>query len=301
MRSPEIPLVHALAWIVGSVLLVSGGAHALIQKGWRPHFKKQQQTSNDYLSVLIQTGPQKEALKTQYLAELLGLSADRPVRAEEFDCSVAITRLQACPVIARADVKIVPLEQEDPATQKAVYVDYTIRQPIAWLSDYENVVVDRMGYPFPLKPFFSPKVLPEFYLGLHGSLLWNGSIENPLMTLAFEIWEFLIRSSLHELCTIQRIDVSHAYAPSYGQREVVIILEDVLIRFQKGKEVVHTFPKILRLSTKSYAQELMNYLSLRETLLAKEKQEILDLKSPQAPPKVLDFRVPNLAFIPQSP
>lgn len=288
-----MPLVQALAWIVGSVLIVSGGAHAWIQKGWRPQLPKQKEVTPDYLSVLIQTGPQKEALKTQYLAELLGLSADRPVRAQEFDCLTAISRLQECPLIARADVKIVPLQQEDPVAQKAVYVDYTIRQPIAWLSDYENVVVDRMGYPFPLKPFFSPKVLPEFYLNLQDPLHWNKAIENPLMTLAFEIWEFLIRSSIHELCTIKRIDVSRAYAASYGQREIVIILEDALTQFQKGKEVVHIFPKILRLNTKSYGQELMNYLSLREALLAKDK------KNMQTTPKVLDFRVPNLAFIPQ--
>jgi hypothetical protein len=57
----------------------------------------------------------------------------------------------------------------------------------------------------------------------------------------------------------------------------------------------------LRLSTKNYAQELGNYLKLREVLLAEEQKTLSLLESSESTvrlkEKILDFRLQQLAFI----
>ena len=313
-KSPQIPLVHALAWIVGSALMVSASAHLGIQ-----YYFKEHQAVQYVIRTLIQTGPQKQALKTEYLAQLLGLSADRPPLASQFDLSQAKERLLACPLIADAHVKLIKPE--------TLYVDYTVRKPVAWLLDYENVVLDRSGYLFPFRPFFSPKNLPEIYIGLGDFGIadvktaatkqtkpiaqWNTPLTGEYMKLALTLLNFLTDNHIQELFTLKRIDVSSAYSESYGTREIVVIVEDQLVVQKEGKEVNYFFPKILRLSTKNYAAELGNYLKLREKLVEQELKGLIDqgfevaqTHNPgrmtqviRSPARVFDFRIPNLAFI----
>ncbi len=300
--SPQIPLVNALAWIVGSALLVSGGAQFAIKWFLRERFSVEKKAV--VIETLIQTGPQKEALKTEYLAQLLGLSADRPPLASRFDAAKAEKRLLACPLIAQAHVKLIK-----PGT---VYVDYTIRQPVAWLSDYENVALDKSGHPFPFRPFFSPKNLPEIYLGLgpFGTAVdgfdkpvasWNRPLEGKWIELALKLLDLFNDPKVQELTSLKRIDVSNAFAESYGTREIVVIVEDTISMFQKGEEVHYIFPKILRLSTKHFAAELGNFLKLREQLVETERSKIhIDPShrgSVREQASVIDFRIPNLAFV----
>ena len=70
---------------------------------------------------------------------------------------------------------------------------------------------------------------------------------------------------------VKRLDVSKAFEPSLGRREVVLILEE------------QGFTKALRLTPKNFAQELGNYLELRPKL--------------PAIAQVIDLRIPQLAFI----
>ena len=106
---------------------------------------------------------------------------------------------------------------------------------------------------------------------------------------------------VRDLFNVKRIDVSNAFEKSYGQREIVLITQDELYCNAKDQEIRFTFPRILRLSTKNYSQELANYLKLREELLEKEKH-ILQTQNPgkkriSFPQKIIDFRISQLAFI----
>ena len=242
--------VHALGWIVGSLLLIPGAVY----KYWKP----KQQPHIDYLCRLVQTGPQKEALKTPYLAELIQLSADRPIIAQKFDPILAKRNLKASPVIKNAVIKVIKPD--------TVYIDYTVRQPIAWLYDFDNVALDDEGVPFPIIPFFSPKKLPEIILGLN-TFTWGMPLKNEKTELSLTLLKMMLDKSL----SVLRLDVTAAFAPSLGKREVVVVLEE------------NGFSKYLRLTPKNFAQELGNYLELRKTL----------------PPEtqVIDLRIPQLAFI----
>lgn len=298
-----LPLTHALAWIVGSTLLFSGSSYTVMKH----YFKNQRHKQADpkyTLRSIIQTGPQKEALKTEYLAELMGISADRPCHALGFDLENAARRLLLSPLISRAEVKRI-----EPAT---LYVDYTVRQPIAWLEDYTNVVFDKEGYPFPFSPFFTPKNLPAIYLGLgpfgerssdpdRETANWHVPIQGKYFTLALDILGIVTDPKVADLFSVKRIDVSSAFAESYGTREIVIITEDFISKRIGGKDLQLCVPRILRLSTKNYPQELGNYLKLREQLLEEErkftppegnKASLVRLKE-----KIIDFRIQKLAFI----
>ena len=247
-------LVHSLSWIIGSALFITGGTY----KGLQLYHREHSQTAPTYVCRIVQTGPQKEALKTTYLAELMRISADRPITAASFDPAFAKKRLLACPLIKEAKVKI--------RAPDTVYVDYTVRQPIAWLYDFDNIALDEEGYPFPVSPFFSPKRLPEVYLGIR-NFYWGRPLKERNAELALTILQLLNRLSLQ----VKRLDVSKAFLPSLGRREVVLILEE------------QGFTKALRLTPKNFAQELGNYLELRPKL--------------PATPQIIDLRIPQLAFI----
>ena len=298
-----LPLTHALAWIVGSTLLFSGSSHLALKH----YFKNQRQKAQDpqfAIRTLIQTGPQKEALKTDYLAELIGISADRPVHVLGFNLDRAKEHLLQSPLISAADVKLIK-----PST---LYVDYTIRQPIAWLEDYTNVVFDKEGYLFPFTPFFTPKNLPAVYFGMSAfgekpsdldreTAEWHKPMRGKYYSLACDILAIVTDPKVVDLFSIQRIDVSNAFAESYGTREIVILAEDYITKSTQGKDLQLCIPRILRLSTKNYAPELGNYLKLREQLLEEEGKftpthenhsSLIRLKE-----KIIDLRLQKLAFI----
>ena len=301
-NSPKLSLVQALSWIVGSTFVISASGHSAFQKYFRSQHTKVDK-SLYLLTSLIQTGPQKEALRSEYLAQLMHLSMDRPRTSLSFDTKEAEKALLASPLIQEAHVKVLK-----PST---VYVDYTVRQPVAWLYDYENVALDKEGHLFPVHPFFSPKNLPEVYLGLapfgqkapstHLSAAeWKQPLKGDLVDLSFDVLSRL-QPLARDLFTLKRIDVSHAFAETYGSREIVVVIENEVPSKEGNRQVLLLFPHYLRLSAKNYPQELGNYLELRKKLL-EEDYKLLKVEDPnasvvRAPQKVIDLRLSQLAFI----
>lgn len=293
MLTPKrFTLVRALLWIFSSAVVLNALAFGFI-KGYQ-YWKRT--CTVDFrvpIKAIVQTGPQREALKTSYLAELLGLSIDQPILSCDFDLKKAKNALLASPVIKEAEIKF-----KEPGV---LYIDYTIRQPVCFLHDYENTALDAEKVPFPFIPFFTPKKLPEIYLGLNEEITWNRPIEGEKIDLAFDLLKILKGPILCDLFNVKRIDVSLAFEKSFGRREVVIVTEDQLIFTHKGSEIQFVFPRLLRLTKKNYSQELSNYLKLREQLLEKEQMKLNfpegDEKIVIYPEKVIDFRIPQLAFI----
>lgn len=285
----QLPLTRALLWIVLS-MFCTVGAFSLARKGFA---RRSTLSYEPIVSSIIQTGPHREALPTNYLAELLSLSADRPLRIKDLDCKQMEERLLASPLISEASVKLMK-----PGT---LYVDYVVRQPVAFLEDYDNTVIDKQGYAFPFSPFFSPKNLPSFYLGMEEKLDWNQNISGEKLNLCFLILSCVSNFQVCDQFPVQRIDVSQAFSPSYGRREVVVTVEDVFMRHKEGRDIEYHQRRFLRLHPKHFAQELSNYLTLRKQLLETEGKEEKALSLQESAlylkDKVIDLRIDHLAFI----
>lgn len=252
----KIPLVLALSWIIGSNLFtVSVGRLGL--RAYEKYRYRQAHDPHFYLKRLIQTGPQKEALNSRYLAELMHISADRPTPLAYFNPKKATQRLKNSWVIKEASVKVL-----EPDT---LYVDYVVRQPVALLADFENTALDEEGVPFPLKPFFTAKQLPEIYLGI-SSVQWSVPLKGKQMETAFS----LLKATTKLPFEVKKIDVASLLAPSLGKREIVLVIQDT------------GFTRILRLPSKTYTQALSNYLELREKL--------------PSDPLIVDLRLDNLGY-----
>lgn len=248
------------------------------------------------IQVLIQTGPEKEALKSMYLAELLGLSIDKRTNIFRFNLEEAERRLLSSPLIERAKVSRYP--------PNAIYVDYRVRQPIAWLYDLVNFAVDKKGYIFPVSPFFPPKNMPEIYLGekeiVKDKDFLKGPLRNSKMDLALEIYNVLKKLESPSFI-IKRIDVSNAFSQSFGKKEIVLELEHAFRATFREREIFFIFPRIVRLCVKDYETQLSNYLSLNNKMMSDyRRQLIITEKTPndiRFSKKVIDMRILKLAFI----
>jgi hypothetical protein len=297
------------AWfcLIGSTLctlVVSIGSYGLWNR-WRQHRLHDERY---LIRAIIQTGPVPEALKTSYLAEILGVSCDRPQNLYAFDLDQKARDLCASSLISYAKIK-----RMSPDT---LYVDYTMRTPVAKIADYENIGIDREGYLFPLIPFFSPRQLPEIYLGLppfeaeedaqgRRGGRFNVALQNKHVRLAFEVLQTLQDASWKEGLRVMRIDVSNAFSTNYGQREIVLFTEEEVVLTDTKREITCFFPKILRLSSKEYIQQLSNFLSLQKNMLddyrrqmAKECCKESEIHFQQ---RIIDLRIPQLAFVQNSP
>ena len=157
----------------------------------------------------------------------------------------------------------------------------------------------------------APKELPEIYLGLpafgesEDSLgrtggLWQSPMRNSYLCLAFEMLQFLEGLPWREGLRIKRIDVSNAFAPSLGGREIVLFTEEDLILNRGEKSTCCTFPKMLRLSPKEYAQQMNNFLSLRKNIMEDYSKQLSSAALPQTgrfSSRIVDLRIPHLAFV----
>ncbi|WP_316356640.1 hypothetical protein [Candidatus Neptunichlamydia sp. REUL1] len=168
------------------------------------------------IKAIAQMGPLKDALKTDYLAEFLGLSVDFPrsITAEE-----AEKILLEIPCIKKVAVSFL-----NPET---LYIDYTLRTPQFILGDFENLALDKHGAVFSLTPYYTPKRLPVLYLG-------EGHVKEKK-----EVATHLLEVLGSE---ITMIDVSNYLERSLGKREIVIAFGAHLLRLTPKRyleEIAH--------------------------------------------------------------
>jgi len=211
------------------------------------------------IQSIIQTGPEKEALPTVYLAELLDLSKNLPQNYFAFDEKKAEQKLLTSPVISKARVKKI--------RPNTIYIDYEVFRPIALWGDNINLGIDEKGHVFPIEPYFSLKRLPEIYFG-------KQEIEREKLEIALAILAYFEKRASFEETIVKMIDVEEAIHPSFGKREVVITLEE------KGQTWY------LRLTPHKFPEELNNFITLKSSYAASSKRK-----------KVVDLRLSKVAYI----
>lgn len=297
----SVKISTALLWIFLSTLVVSGSI-CLIYYFCKSNELSKSRMSQYNITTIVQTGPQREALKTLYLAELLNLSFDKPTNIYAFNESDGEKKLLASPLIKEAKIKKYPPD--------VLYIDYTVRQPVALLADYENVAIDADGHLFPVIPFLSPKELPEIFLGLlpfneaannkEGGR-WDRAFSTKESSLALEILQLLSATARAKNFKIIKIDVSRAFSLQLGKREIILLIENEQLIKKNNQETLCILPFYLRLSTTHFRQELGNFLILNQQMLRDYQNQLssqtFSLSSVRFKPKVLDFRIPGVAYI----
>lgn len=277
----KLTLKDAIFYICLSTLFVSGPIYILYFGFFLWHDKKIHDPHYNIITI-VQSG--KRSLDTGYLAEIMALSKDRPTNIYAFDTREAERRLLNSPLIKKAKVtKIKP---------SAIYVEYKLRKPFLKILDFENMAIDKEGYIFPLDPFFSDDLI-GIRLGLNEAS-WHQKLSSRELILCYKILELL--SDPLFTFKLKKIDLSRVYAPSYGKREILLFIEDVI----EVNKMTCVFPQTIRLSAKDYVQQMSNFLELEERMRAdyirqikpNEKSSICNFK-----PKTIDLRVAKLAFI----
>src|ERR1700722_3735336 len=206
----------------------------------------QRTQAGSLIQAIIQTSEQYTHLQTAYLAEVLDLSADRPVASHHFDLEEAKRKLLASIIIK--DVRLKKVKHD------LLFIQYSTRIPIALLENYTNTAIDEEGVLFPYSPFYSPRSLPYIYLGSPPSQPWGEKINKKILLLMQTLFSSLGTEK------IKRIDLSFADSGSSGRRELVILLK---------------CGTILRLTPKNCVQQLSNYTTLQKTLLKDEHAKII--------------------------
>ena len=227
------------------VFLFFGGATLYFYHSYRSkqlHLEKKAP-----LQIIAQMGFEKEVLRTDYLAELMGLSCDPQTSA--FDQKRALRGLLSSPLIQKAKLKRL--------SSNVLSVDYSLRKPYVFLGEFENVVLDREGYPFPFFPFYTPKNLPRLYLG-ERSICWNTPVQ--ARQFAFEILDYL--EGRIDLFKVEILDVSRTNDPLVGRREVVVVIKE------------GDFKQMVRLSPTNYQKGIDRYFLIERC----EGSQIIDLR-----------------------
>lgn len=265
MTSERYSIFQAILRIAMSVVLVSGtcwGAWGVYQA-----FLSSRAEDPKYrIRAMVQTGPEKEALKTSFLAELLQLSSDRYQNLYRFDLNAARERLLAFPLIKEAKLQRVP--------PQTLFVDYRIRKPIAFLVDRTNTAFDEEYTLIPVRPFFSPKRLPKVYWGFSSedALSWGDRLDGPKTKL---IEQLFTAFGEDPGAWIALVDLSSAFLDSLGQRKLVVTVEGASESGVKWEKTLILNPHEVEKGVLSY-HALTRHEQMNEGLNGK----VIDLRIP---------------------
>ena len=286
-----LSLSRALFIIVLSTCIISGSA--LFSFFYYKYIKEKQRSDVSFeIIAVVQTSPDNEAVKTSYFTELLDLSVDRPKNIYDFNVIEALEKLKQVPFI-----KSVELEKIRPAT---LHIDYVLRKPIAYFADYTNTAIDEEGILFPFKPFFTPKRLPEIYMGIDVMPpIFGEKVSHEKLDLAFALLS-LTTKIFDENASLIRVDVSSAFSLIDGKRQIILKLEERVIKgIDEGSKRV-VYPRILRLCVENYEQQLANYQVLRKYLNEEAYKNTVYIKKnniEKAPCVIIDLRLSDRAFV----
>lgn len=258
-RTKKLKPLTAILFIALSVVFISGVPFFL----WNGLGSKMKLSKNDeqyQIKSIVQKGPVKEALKTLHLTELLKLSVNQPQNLVAFDIHRGEELLLSSGVMSS-----VKLTKKMPDTLE---IDYSIRKPIAFLADYSNTVLDENGVIFPLRPYFTPKILPKFYLGVQIEPFIYGKINQDKMKTALDVFHLISKYNPHKGIFLEQIDVSNINSKSLGKQEIVVTFYETL-----GGE---SYIRYLRLSKENYEEEYTHFLNLKAMNLPKNL--VVDLR-----------------------
>lgn len=271
-RKAILPISLCIIFISFICLVISG--YHLLHTYWTV-----QSAQGSIISTIVQSSPEKNTLQTDFFAELLSLSQDSSVLSKKFDLAKANKLVKSFPIMKECSIHL---------DRDTLYIDYELRQPVAYLGNFYNVGIDKEGFLFPVSPFFSVKRLPLIYI--HDSelpdsaTLWGHQITSESMTTALDIITHTLKVGFQEKFLVRQIDVSSLSSDTYAKREIILIVE---LMGSHASKYLPVHSHILRLNPKKPLRGIDQYLILKKELVS------TDLISK----RIFDLRLPGLAFI----
>jgi hypothetical protein len=236
----KLPLYRALLYIALSVIAIWG----TLFFAWWYHsiaLEKRQNNAQFTLKTIVSSSKTGDSLTIQQIAELLHITGETPTNLYRIDPIQAKIELESYPAIKSAVVKRL--------RPNALFIEYELRTPYFLLRDFENVAIDKEGYPFYLFPIFTPKKIPELYVGIQ-DISWNIPIRLEEYTCAVELAEYIEKTYPKDI-KLLRIDTHNMHNASRGMQEIVVIFEERARRFY------------VRLDVHEYKKGLKHFLYLR--------------------------------------
>ena len=246
------------------------------------------------LKKIIQTGPEKKALSTQLLAKILDLSSDRPTNLYAFSTEKAEALLKSYMLIESASVsKVFP---------DTLYIDYTAKSPWLRLIDYSNAALDKKGILIPLSPFYEPRVLCPIYLGLppfgEEGINWGTKLTGKKIKLAYQLHDFFLSDERAKEFTLERLDVSRAYAKSCGKREIIVYLQQQKKILTEGSWRLGSHHWILRLPRENCEKRFYDFCEIVPDLIAENvSRGFEDSAKVHFDARIIDLRLDQMGFV----
>lgn len=271
-RKAILPISLCIIFISFICMVISG--YHLLHTYWTVR-----DPQGSVISTIVQSSPEKNTLQTDFFAELLSLSQDSSVLSKKFDLEKANRLVKSFPIMKECNIHL---------DRDTLYIDYELRQPVAYLGNFCNVAIDKEGVLFPISPFFSIKRLPLIYI--HDSELagvdniWGRQITSESMKIALDIIKHTLEVGFQEKFLVRQIDVSSLSSDSYAKREIILIVE---LMESHAAKYLPAYSHILRLNPKKPLRGIDQYLILKKELVS------TDLISK----RIFDLRLPDLAFI----
>lgn len=283
-----IPWKRAWTLILLSIVIIN--ASALLGVTYF-RYKKSMQRSDPAHNIvaIVQTTSGRDFLKPGQLPELLGLSVDQPTNLFAFDAKAAAKNLNDTGAIKQAVVKKIR-----PGT---LHIDLALREPLAYVGNYTNTVIDAEGIMFPLKPYYTPKRIPIVYFEEKGEeKIWGSRVSQASKETAFALLSELSKVPGTRILTV---DVSRAQAASFGQRQIIVSIEETVEKTINKVPIMVVAKRTLRLFPSNWSQQIANYQELRPYLNEQAAKAVNSSEKAvvESKPTTIDLRLSNLAFI----
>lgn len=207
----KLPLLYALGWIIFSCIVISGSAAAALFF-WQSHYEKNAADAQYTLQKLVTNN---HVAPLSYFSQVLALQNE--TNLYRFSTTAAEKKLLELPFLKKVSIK-----KKYPDT---LVIDYQMRIPIFELN--EGMLIDEEGVVFSNVFFEDNEKLPKVvFTQMEG----------------FE----LAKKICAALGPVDEMDLTNAFAPRMGKREVVVVVGNKTLRLPTAgwERALHAYEKI---------------------------------------------------------
>lgn len=217
---------------------------------------------DQYITHTI-ANPTGDSIPSLFLWETMGLSEDEPLKN---NTSLRFLKQKLLKLPCMEEAKLYYVDST------TLGIDYTLRKPIAHLSVYHNVCIDKYGKKFPFYPFYSPKTIPELYC--------NEEEFDQVFPIYLNLLAYIKCFPESLARSVTKIDLSRGIEKTKGKQEIVIEM--------KEHNILGVHHYLLRCTPKKLEEQMGNFVSLHKQIRRVYPHKIS---------KIIDMRIASTAYL----